>query len=490
MATGNIIVTVVDVGQGQCTFVEIYNTATPAKLIHALLFDCGTDKPSAQTPTNLNYIAAKVLELDEPGFDCIFFSHSDKDHIYLTRTVLNKIKETKKPVIKEVIFGGAYRKYEKYDFNILEHIEDEGYCAADKICCLASNFTNYNYALGKKKFEGNLWESTDSNVIVYTIVGNALSSNPDWDEDDLDVEGANAEALNRVSVIAGLYIKGPSNTYTSYVICGDATNVTMAAVNSLFEGGTTVFNKNIMTTMPHHGSRSTGLAVKTGQAASTASTKVVDTFAATLKSYCMTISAYEKHHHPSLELINRFIPTIKTPILRDARLIQKNAHRITAYVDIDITTGTAIIIKHRDGYSFDTETNTFSTRYSGGVPFFSYNLGTAQAKAAQGVVVTVPATAINEFACWQYITAAAGTTTLTGYPSLATPLTAFTSPPTTSLTLARNSEILPITTGLSEQALNPQEEVTPIFRVKQKQLATKIQAVNNLSFQNKLKHYY
>jgi hypothetical protein len=489
MATGNVIVTVVDVGQGQSTFVEIYDDATPAKLKHALLFDCGSDKPSPQTPTNLNYIAAKALLLDEPGFDCIFFSHSDKDHISLTRAVLDKIKETKKPVIKEVIFGGAYSKYTKYGFNILEHIEEEGYCATDKICTLASNFTNYNYAIGKKKFEGNLWESTDGSIIVYTIVGNVLSSNPDWDDSDLDVEGANAEALNRVSVIAGLYIKGPGNTYTSYVICGDATNITMAAVNSLFEGGTTVFNKNMMTTMPHHGSRATGLAVKSGKDASDISAKTVDDFAKNLKSFTLSISAYEKHHHPSLELINHFIPTITTPIIRDARLVQKNTHRITAYVDIDISTGTAIFIFRGLSYSFESETNSFSTRYSNLGFNFSYNLGTAQAKASTGVVVTVPLTVINEFACWQYTTKADGTTTFGGYPNLATPLAIFTSAPLVGLLAKQLNEPL-ITAQMTEQFLEHIEVPVSTFRIKQKSQAVKTQAVTSSSIQNKLKHFY
>jgi hypothetical protein len=489
MATGNVIVNVIDVGQGQCTFVEIYDDNTPAKLIHAVLLDCGTDSPSTQTTINMNYIAAKVLELDEPGFDCIIFSHSDKDHIYLTRSVLDKIAETKKPVIKEVIFGGAYKKYTKNkgrvnEFNILSHIEDEGYCDEDKIYSLESNFTNYNYAPGKKKYEGDLWHSDNDEVVIYTIVGNALSDSPDWDDNDVEITGNSGEALNRVSIVAGLYYAN-----RSYVICGDATNKTMAAINSLFEGGTTVFNQNVMTTMPHHGSRTTGLAVKSGKAASVKSLAVVKTFAAFLKSKTMTISAYEKHHHPSLELINCFIPTLVNPIIRDKRLVQKNTHRISAYIDIDITTGTAVTIVRGWPYSFESKTNTFSTRYSDGGPYFSYNLGTAQAQASEGVVVTVPVTTINGFACWRYTTKADGTTTFGGYPNLATPLSSFTSAPL-ALSLARELELPLVSAESSHQLIETMEEPLPTFRIKQKAQAVKTQTVTSSSIQNNLKYYY
>src|SRR5215213_899170 len=100
MATGNVVVSVVDVGQGQCTFIEVYDDSTPtAKLVHAVMVDCGSDKKSDDTPTNLGYIAAKVQEMAKPAFDCIIFSHSDKDHISLTKDVLDKFPPTKKPTV-------------------------------------------------------------------------------------------------------------------------------------------------------------------------------------------------------------------------------------------------------------------------------------------------------------------------------------------------------------------------------------------------------
>lgn len=424
MATGNVVVTVVDVGQGQCTFVEIYNTASTPKLIHALLFDCGSDKQSDETQTNLQYIATKVGGMTTPAFDCIFFSHSDKDHISLTWDLLQKFPSTKKPVVKQVWYGGAYDKYTKNQFNILDYLQTGGYCTSTDIKTTGSNYTGYNDTT--KQYANYLWRSDDKSVTVYPIVSNVLSDNPDWDDNDLDVTGVNAEALNRVSIICGLYYAG-----SSYVICGDATNKTMGAVNSLFAGGTTVFNTNLMTTLPHHGSRATGFAVKSSDAASFAAISVVSTFAGLLKSQTITVSAYQKHRHPSLQLMSYFIPTATTPILRDPRLKEKNSHRLTAYLDISVGTVTGMILIKGLPYSFETLTNTYTTRYFDGWSTFSYNLGFFNtAKPSKGLVTS--GTTINGFACWQYETQTTGNYLLGGYANLALPLVLFTAPIITS----------------------------------------------------------
>jgi len=55
MATGKMKLTVIDVGQGQCTFMELYDDTSPTpKLINTLLFDCGSNKKSDVTEANLD----------------------------------------------------------------------------------------------------------------------------------------------------------------------------------------------------------------------------------------------------------------------------------------------------------------------------------------------------------------------------------------------------------------------------------------------------
>ena len=431
MATGVVKVTVVDVGQGQCTFVEIYNTDSTPKLIHALLFDCGSDKKSDETSTNLQYIATKVAGMDTPAFDTIFFSHSDKDHISLTYDLLQEFPSSKKPTVKQVWYGGARSRYTKYDFNILDYLEEEGYCTKSNLKTTGSNYTGYDTT--SKSFTQYLWRSADNSVAVYAIVSNVLSDDPDWDENDLDVEGKTAEALNRVSMVCWL-----SYTGASYVICGDATNKTMGAINTLFTAGTTVFNKNNMTTLPHHGSRATGFAVKSSEVASSTAKQVVSDFAGLLKSKTLTISSFEKHRHPSLELMNAFPPTITTPFVRDPRLKETNAHRLIGNVDIALTQpkGWSLLKTY---YSFDTTSCMFSTRYSQLMTCFSYNLGASSVAVAKGP--TSSSVAINAFACWQYETQTNGNFLLGGYANLALPLVLFTAGTTSMVASQPNPAI-------------------------------------------------
>lgn len=428
MAIDNVIVNVLDVGQGQCTFVELYDDSTPAKLIHALLFDCGSDKKSNETYINLDYIVTKIQELDEPGFDCIFFSHSDKDHISLTRYVVDNLAKKiapKVPKVKEVWYGGAHEKYTKSGFNILDHLVDEKFCTNDDLKSTSNDYSGYDRTT--EWFDEYLWKSGDSSVFVSAIVSNVISDDPDFDDEDFSpLIARTAEELNRVSMVCYLYFGG-----SSYVICGDATNKTMAAINTRFAGAEgDTFDDNNMLTLPHHGSRATGLAVKSSADASDGAIEVVDTFAALVQAQTTTVSAYEKHRHPSLELMNHFIPTITTPILRDTRLKMKNAHRATAYIDIKLVQpkGWSLV---RTAYSFDTQTNVFTTRYSKPMTWFSYNLGDKYVLKKEYFPFGQQE-ALDEFACWQYETDTNGDFTLAGYANMSSGI--FTSPSEDELT--------------------------------------------------------
>lgn len=469
MATSNVVVNVVDVGQGQCTFVEVYDNASTPKLTNALLFDCGSDKTSDETQTNLDYIVTKVQELDDPGFDCIFFSHSDKDHISLTRYVVDELAKAiapKLPKVKEVWYGGAHVKYTKYGFNILDELVSKKYCASANMKSTPSNYTGYDPT--SKAYTNHLWTSADNTVKVYPIASNVVSDDPDWDDNDAVYGTSTAEQKNQVSMVCGLYFGG-----ASYVICGDATNKTMAAINTLFTAGTTVFDKNNMLTLPHHGSRATGLAVKSSATASFGAIMVVNTFSSTLKSKTITVSAFQKHRHPSLELMNQFIPTITTPILRDPRLVQKNAHRATAYADIDLGTNSGITIFKNVVYSFETNTNVFTTRYYDGATTFSYNLGFLQkAKKSDGVVL---GQTINGFASWKFQTDTSGNFTIGGYSNMSSAL--FTGPAVTTSSVRNDVEAKNM-----EQSIAKLGRQIRINRVRKP-------ASSSGQFRSKLKHF-
>lgn len=416
MAIGEIKVNVIDVGQGQCTFVEIYDDdGMNPTLLHTLMFDCGSDKTSDVTYTNLNYIVDKALEKDPPGFDAIFFSHSDSDHISLAYYVLKKVidesEETIFPEVGKVWYGGNYNLYTKHGFNILDYIESSHLCDSSDIRGFNANSTDFGTL--SKRFDYNIWNSggDDDRVSVNALVANVISDDPDWDEEETAFTTKTAEEKNRVSLIACLRFKN-----TVYVICGDATSKTMGACNWLLKDGTTVFDSNSMTTLPHHGSRATGFAVKSGATASVISVNIVKTFAANMKSKTITVSAFQKHRHPSMQLMNEFIPTLGTPLVKDTRLKQTNAHRVTAQVDVDLTTPMGLDIYKGNDYSFETLINTFSTFYFDGSDTFSYQLGTDSVTESEGL--SADDTAINGHACWQYVIAASGAFGIKGYPDM------------------------------------------------------------------------
>ena len=403
MATGEVHVSVVDVGQGQCTFVEIYDTT--GKLTQALLFDCGSDKLSTETQTNLKYIAEKVSSMDTPAFDCIVFSHSDKDHVYLMYDLLKKFDS--KPEIKEVWYGGYRPQYTKYGHNILDDLQSDYGVSDDQMKSPIAGDTGYDKKA--KRYTKHFWESPDKKVRIIPIKSNVISDDPDIDIGGDITARSTAESKNRVSIVCGLYYAG-----SSYVICGDATSKTMAAINSLFSDGTTVFDSNLMLTIPHHGSRATGFAVPSSRDASDAAIEIVDTFSGIMKANSVSVSAYEKHRHPSLELMEHFIPTLKTPILRDPRLNEINAHRLTAYNDINLRNNKGKTFSCNEVYSFDNQDNVFTTRYSGSYSAGSYNLGATRVKASQGT----NGDDIDEFASWKYKTQTNGSFLLGGYLNL------------------------------------------------------------------------
>jgi hypothetical protein len=432
---GEIKVNVIDVGQGQCTFVEIYDDDGMApELMHTLMFDCGSDKRSDETYTNLDYIVNTCLKKNPPGLDALFFSHSDSDHISLAWDVLSEIIDKcpsgETPEIGRVWYGGNFFLYKKSNFNILNYIINTNLCTVDKIRGFNADSTDYGKIT--KRFDYNLWHSSDADgreVSVSALAANVISDDPDWAEEEADFTTKTAEEKNRVSLIACLRFKN-----TIYVICGDATNKTMDKVNGLLVGGTTVFDSNSMTTLPHHGSRATGFAVKSSEIASTTAVNVVKTFAANMKSKTITVSAFQKHSHPSLQLMNEFIPTVAVPYTKDARLKQTNSHRVTARVDIDLTTPTSLNIYEGNDYSFETTTNTYTTFYFDGSETFSYNLSSTltTVSASQGLVDDEDV--INEHACWQYAIASGGSFTINGFADMSK--VAFTSLPT--LAVARS----------------------------------------------------
>lgn len=333
MATTYIKVNIIDVGQGQCTFVEVYtdpnpnsNTDAPT---HTLMFDCGSDAHSPQNNKNLYYIEQILSLMDFPAIDCLVFSHSDSDHISLINTLINKHPNLP---IKTVWYGGNYEQYAKNNTNILETLVENGFCNSDDIGGLYANHSFRDN--GDDESVNYLWRSEDGEVELYPIVANVLIAKPDFKSSlYLDVPVLKtSESLNRASIICGLKFSN-----STYVICGDATNVTMGAFNTLFSGPTIdpLFTNIVMTTIPHHGSRTTGLRSNCSQGVRYRAAGIVNRFVCLLQSRTYTVSSFQQHNHPSLQLLSYFKPSCPNPCIRDNRLLESNSHLLVLNEDLN-----------------------------------------------------------------------------------------------------------------------------------------------------------
>jgi hypothetical protein len=246
-----------------------------------------------------------------------------------------------------------------------------------------------------------------------------------------------------------------------------------------------------MSTLPHHGSRSTGFAVGSGKKASVNNKLVVTTFADILNSKTLTVSSFEKHSHPSLELMNAFIPKETSPFIRDWRLKQKNAHRLTAYYDVNLKRASGVSASMNSVYSFDTLTCTFGTRYSRNSAKFSYNLGGSRINEADGVEEDSSGDeeTINPHACWQYDIQANGSVQVGGYSNLKLPLVLFTVGATSSVIQPGGPQGDRI--GIWELVQEPAAPAEPVaFARKKSRTDVRPPVQSTPHFGNRLQHFH
>lgn len=402
MAIGNVVTTVLDVGQGQSTFTCVYDDSTPAKIIHTLLFDCGTDKESVNTETNIDYIASRLALMDTPTLDLLVFSHSDRDHISLMYFVLKAYaaRTTVPLAIKDTWYAGSSFFYTKNSFNILNYLHN--YCTS--FTTPAFNGTQFNKADGTWK--SIIWtdDPVAPNIYVGMLIGNVIDDEPGFFF--RTGFGTIAELKNRVSIVCAL-IHGDQ----SVLICGDATNRTMAWVNDAF--GTRMLAKNLMVTVPHHGSRSTGLSVASGNAANDRAIDVVKDFVKVANAKTATISSFQKHSHPSLELVNYFLPTLATgEVVDDENLV--DGHFSLFNVDIGLIHAATSASVPRGYHTFTTKANVYTTYYYGGLPGFSYQFTGTTVSAAASFIRT-GASWVSQHACWSFVTSGTGGNSMSGY---------------------------------------------------------------------------
>lgn len=405
MAISYMITVVVDVGQGQCTFSCIYDTSTPKKIIHTLLFDCGTDKKSPNTVGNIDYIATKLATMSVPAIDLLVFSHSDNDHVSLMAGLLAAYGKTGGATLKVLStwYAGNSEFYTKDTKNILYQLETDGHC---------NSFTTPDFGesqYNKKKSDwkkGLIWSSPDKTIQVGMLIGNVIDNEPGV---FVKTEfGTVAEKKNRVSIVCALM-----HDDRSLLICGDATNRTMAWVNDAF--GDDRLPKDLMVTLPHHGSRATGLNVSGADTANKKAIDVVKTFVETAYAKTATISAFSQHDHPSMELISYFTKRMATsPVVDDDRL-KDHSHFLVCNVDKTVKLSGVSVSKTY--HTLNTQTNIYATCYADGKAKCAFDFKTSAATKAS-LFIASPAPSVNEHACWSIVTFAGSGNKLQGFKSM------------------------------------------------------------------------
>jgi len=335
VTASKIAVTMLDVGQGSSTFVEIY---TGNAITATALLDLGSERAKTEAGgPSVDYIVKQLKTMAKPRIDFFSLSHSDSDHINLVLDLLGHFDPpgTKKPAkpileIMTVIYGGPRKLYAKHSgANVIQYLENYQPTGTTKPQALPSN--NSSYPSAHPMF-------THDDVTIYLLVGNHVSSEPrkvvkkiadkKWRTDSY--------SLNTYSLIFVVVFDN-----WRYVVTGDATGATIAQANwVLSEYKVTLANVAALT-MPHHSSEPTTFGL-TGSRSKRArekervpadAKKVIDTFAANIKAKTIHASAEDvgSFRHPSAFVMSYFWSYVDKTVWYEDPALKSEQHLYNAY---------------------------------------------------------------------------------------------------------------------------------------------------------------
>lgn len=334
-----------DVGQGMCTFLAYYKDGPPT-LTSIVLFDIGSTKNKTRIKgAVLEFLAEQIKKrAPEDGYlDAMFISHKDADHVNLISDLLKAVPNAKIGLVR---YGGRsdwYRGTLLADLG--KRVDDvegkpKGYPIAH---------SRWNSDEGK--FEDPIWKSPDGSVNAFLLCVNTPRGDESGVESDMSSR-PDGDQANSKSLVVALQMDE-----IWAIIGGDATYPSFQYINGYFKKK---LSKNIMTLLPHHGSRKTtfGLGATDGIISGEAR-EVVTTFARRMGGKTVVASADTKHGHPSLETVDLFAQfTMMAPWWSD-RSLGDGIHYVTTYVDLNLNSAVT-----RDSYwTYQTGDNVYSTLY-------------------------------------------------------------------------------------------------------------------------------
>jgi hypothetical protein len=387
-----------DVGQGMCTFFEYYTSS--GTLAANAMFDLGSTKNSGKAgPPTLKFLKEQIIKRKEPNgyLDAVFVSHKDGDHVNMIGDLLELVPEAGVGLVR---YGGRYSWYTgAKDKNILTDLGKRTGDPTYKLKGFPIGHSNWDSV--RHEFGVPIWMG--SSYSAYLLAANTpykdekpgdpqekISARPDGDQ------------ANSKSLVIVLFMGE-----TCAMIGGDATFPTFQYINGFFDWS---FDNSIMTLLPHHGSRRTTFGLsKTNASVDEETREVVRTYAKHMKGLTIVASADTKHSHPSLDIIDMFLPYTdqKKTWWSDPAL--NGFHYETAYIDLDLP-------KIPKQYTtFQTSQNIYSTLYY-------YDIGASPFSYApfKAPPATTPASdaAFSAGMNWIYSSnAGSPATTLVGTPS-------------------------------------------------------------------------
>jgi hypothetical protein len=381
MAVTDIQFHVLDVGQGSCNYIEVFDGDD---VLYNLLIDLGTNSNQAIAKDNLEWLRGRIVA-HKQYLDVLIITHGDTDHYNMIAKILPAFGDPDNEQIGMVRYGGPDWRYGDGLIDTLKRYAKPVNPAkplSKKNPADVAGFDPEQTSFSKVKktyYWDPIWE-TDEGVKLQLIIANVPHPK---DPDDMEVEQAfDAIAINTKSVIAALEWNGVWTIAT-----GDATAAAMGAVNTLLTGVTeSDLPDCFMLTMPHHGSRRTTYNLSNANnEPSPAAKNVVGNFLKRFHPSTVSISAgFKDHHHPSMLMTDQFADyTVSNPVYWEDPALGSDRHFITCWIDLEIT-DEDVDPAWPDDWLYattQTEENIYSTLYFRSEP---YNDGVRTAKKAKG----------------------------------------------------------------------------------------------------------
>lgn len=313
--TSSLIYTVLPVGQGTGTLVEVIDTASEIPKA-VIIIDLGVTNSKgwigAQTGEVSAYIAAaELLKMDKPTIDALFLSHPDDDHINMIPDLLGHFdKPGTDPavnplVIKKVYFAGLKSEFSVRGKNILTQLAK--YAPDEK-----SNLEEAAQNAGD--LQTTVYNA--SGLEIRLIAGNTVSVRAGGKPVTKAARKDDGYVKNTDSLV--LLLSYGSTTKRHFVATADATGLTMAACLRTLKKPPMPWSAPVLSmSLPHHGSLTTAYDLlgkqETGKSVDQTAQDVVNEFVNIFKPESLTVSAGESdaYKHPSPRVIEDFAKHVK-----------------------------------------------------------------------------------------------------------------------------------------------------------------------------------